>query len=150
MTPTVRMQISLPAIVIVLALLTLLVAGAGAYPTWRLGGVDGLKAKLAAGGIVLTVKVLSSALIAWRAGRGPMRAAFLYVVLGPVCVMGYALLTAAVCGLSDLSPKVMVVWLMLFYVVLSSVQCLWLVQAFRRDAFRVALGEIDRLDRPGR
>jgi len=120
------------------------VAAIGTYPTWRLAGAGGLAAELAAGLIVLGVKLASAWVLTRQAGGGPGRVAFVYVVLVAARVMAVLLLAVGACRLWGLPPRALLIWTAAFYLATLATDSIYLARALQKDAFRVALGEIDR------
>lgn len=125
----------------------LLAGGLGVYPTWKLAGLPGLIAEGAAGSVVLLTMIGSGALIVWCASGGPARAAYVFIACSLVRMAVCMVLAAAAWALLDLRPKVMFVWLAIFYFVMLLAEGIWLAQALRRDAFYVALGKINRSEK---
>ena len=119
-------------------------AAIGTYPTWHLAGALGLRAELAAGLIVLGVKLASAWVLTRQAGGGPGRVAFVYVVLVAARVMAVLALTAGACRLWGLPPRALLIWTAAFYLATLATDSIYLARALQKDAFRVALGEIDR------
>ncbi len=130
-----------------------LTAGMGIYPTWVVAGLDGLLAQLAAGAVVLGVKLAFALVVVRHARRGPTRAAFVYMTMSVLRIAVSLGLAGAAWKLLDLPPGPLLLWTAIFYLALLAPETAWLVRALQRDAFRVALGEIDwrarESDRPG-
>ena len=142
-----RVKIALAGLVGWLVAAGVAVAVVGTYPTWRLAGAAGLKAELAAGLIVLGVKLASAVAVTGQAGGGPGRVAFVYVILIAVRTAAVLVLASGACWLWSLPPRALLIWTAAFYLAMLAAESFCLARALQRDAFRVALGEIDR---PGR
>lgn len=124
---------------------TWLVAGAaGAWPTWRLGGRDAINCMLLAGGITLATTLIGALCVVRSARLGPARAAMTFLAFGlilGVVSLGAATGAAVIIGAS---LRVTLVWTAIFYTPMLVAQSLWLYRGLRRDAFRAALGEVER------
>lgn len=120
-----------------------LTAGIGIYPTWVVAGAEGLRAQLAAGVVVLGVKLAFAAVVVRQGRRGPTRAAFVYLTTSVLRIAVSLALAGAAWKLLDLPPGPLLLWTAIFYLALLAPETAWLVRALQRDAFRVALGEID-------
>ena len=115
MGETGQVRISLAAMAAWVLPTGLIVAVAGAYPTWVLAGADGLKAQAWAGAIVLATLV-GNAVVMWRsAARGIRTIAlrFLGGAMVRLAVMG--VLSAAAAWLVGLRAVPLLAWLAIFY-----------------------------------
>ena len=117
---------------------------AGAYPTWRLRGYDGLLAQGCAGAVAVTAVLVGGLLIRAMAQAGPATVALGFMATMPVrvaacCVAGVVLVTRyTICA------ETFFVWLGVFYLAMMLQESAWVSAAFQRDADRVSLGEISR------
>jgi hypothetical protein len=138
------MQISLGALLGWVLPAGALVGAAGAYPTWCLGGRGDVEAMLWAGGIVVSIVLLSALAVIGSAPAGPGRATLVFVAGGLGRLVLAPALGAWVVWEFRVPPGAMFVWLAVFYVVMLMAEGAWLSRALRRDARRVPRGEVRR------
>jgi hypothetical protein len=141
---TVRMQLSLWAMLSWVGLTAVLVAAAGAWPTWHLAGREGLIGMLVAGAIVLPVMFASASIVLRVARRGPGRTTLAFIVAGMGRLMVVLSVTVPVCLVSGVHTAAVLAWVSVFYLTTLAGEVVWLARALKRDAFWVALGRIDR------
>ena len=119
------------------------VGAIGAYPTWKLHAQLGLMTELVAGALVLTVAMLSACVIIRRAAAGGhAKAALAFVTLGWVRVLLSAALALVIWSLFGLPPRLMLIWIAVFYLVVLTCECFWLIQALQRERRRLPDREI--------
>lgn len=144
MVATTPMQIGFASLLGWVVPAALILGGLGVWPTWRIAGQPAVHAMLVAAGTVLGVILCGSVVIVRAARGGPGRAAFTFIAIG--FVQGVALLVVKGLWLTatDLPVVPTLLWAVLFYVAMLVAQSLWLARGLRRDAYRVALGDIER------
>jgi len=116
----------------------------GAYPTYRLAGLDGLAAQGVASAVVLLATGSSAMIIAKLATRGPKVAAMGLLLSGFARLIVIVGATFAARWMFDLPLLVLLIWMVLFYAAMFGGEVIWLSRAISRDNFLVALGDIDR------
>jgi len=122
----------------------LVVAAAGAYPTWRLGGAGALAAETAAAVIVLAAMSAGAGVVVWRGSRGPAAAAMGFMISASVRVMLCVALTVVAWRWIALDPAPLMVWVAVFYLVGLAGETIWLIRAISPRRRLVALGGADR------
>lgn len=138
------MQISLVDLIWGLVWLGGLFALAGAWPTWRLRGADGLVALGCAGVLAAAIAVASGLLMRAVAKAGPAAA-----TLGFLATIPFRLALCSVAGVLmvtrfSICAQTFFVWLGLFYLATMLKESAWLYRALNRDADLVSLGELRR------
>lgn len=112
----------------------LLVAAAGAYPTWLLAGEQGLAAMAAAGVAVFLAMVGSAWAIFWRSGPGLDRLAIRFAGMAIFRMTICFALTAAAWYMFALPTSALLLWTGAFYLVMLGGECFWLARALKRRA----------------
>ena len=144
MSPNQPMRIGVPAMLGWVLAAGVCVGAAGAYPTWALSGSDGLHVELLAAGVAFVTITACGLYVVRAARKGPGRAAFGFIVAGSVAGAG-AMVPAAAAWLAWGLPALpLFLWTAIFSFAMLVGQSLWLYKGLRRDAFRVALGQIRR------
>jgi hypothetical protein len=121
-----------------------LLGGAGAWPTWKLGGEPALEAELTAAACVLVVMLASGAAVVRTARRGPGPAAYAFLVGGLVRAVASVVLAAAAWALRPVPPLTLMLWVAGFYGATLAGEVLWLTRALQKDALDAALGRLGR------
>jgi len=134
MNPTHPMRIGLAGLLGWVVPAGVLVGALGAYPTWALGGGQGLRAQLAAGAIVVGVMCAGGAFVARAARRGPRAAAFGFVRTGLIMAAGSLVMAAASSAAMKLPLAGTLLWTGVFYFAMLIAKSVWLARALRRDA----------------
>lgn len=110
----------------------LILTAMGVYPTWKLGGGDGVRAMLAAKAVVLTVMVASAAIVARISRRGPTSTAFAFVLCGLVVGAVCLACTAGLWSATDLPAEFVGVWVALLFMAMMIAESLklacWLLR----------------------
>ena len=117
---------------------------AGAWPTWKLAGTDGLLAEAWAAAIVLAALLGSAAIVVGFAVGGPRKATFAFLIASLLRLAFSAAAGLAVAIELPVPATVFFSWLGLFYVVMFAGEATWMSRALRADARRLSLGEIRR------
>ena len=144
MASTQEMRASSVAALAWIILLGLAAWAVGAYPTYRLAGLDGLVAQGVASVVVLLATGTSAVIIAKLAVLGPKIAAMGLLLSGFARLILVVGATFAVRSMFDLPLMILLIWMGLFYVAMLGGEVIWLARALSRDNFLVALGDINR------
>ena len=144
MPRTPPMHIRLSALLWGLAWLGAGLGLAGAYPTWRLRGCEGLLAQGCAGAVAMVAVLASGVLIRAMAQAGPATVALGFMAAMPVRVAACCVAGAVLVTRYPIYAETFFVWLGVFYLAMMLRESAWVSSAFQRDADRVSLGEISR------
>jgi hypothetical protein len=138
------MHIRLSALLWGLGWLGVLLGLAGAWPTWRLRGADGLWAQFCAGAVVIAAIAASGLLLRGMAKAGPAMVALGFLAAMPFRVAACCLAGMLLVTKYPICAETFFTWLGVFYLAMMLQESAWVSAALRRDADRVSLGEIRR------
>lgn len=130
-----HLQLRFGKMIVPIGLPLLAVAGLGAYPTHRLGGLEALEAQGLALGLAALV-FFGAAAVVFRlfAGQGPAKIGYGFVILGPVRVLMVAGLAAGVWAALHPPISFLAGWLVIFYIVSLASESAWLGKALKGAA----------------
>jgi hypothetical protein len=108
-----------------------LLAAAGFWPTYSLGGMIAVQSMLTAGVIVAVVGSVAVALVGLSAPGGAGKLSLAFIFSGMAKALACAVGGLAAGLLLPLSVKALLLWLVLFYCTIVTVQIVWLVKVLR-------------------
>lgn len=110
-----------------------LVGGAGIYPTWRLAAMEGLRAELAAGLVVLAVEAGCGVFLVRQVPKGLQRFFHAHTMLRMPRVAASVALAAGAGWAAGLMLKAVFLWILVFAPTALVVDTVLLYQALRRS-----------------